>query len=146
MDLVAQWTAVGLLAASVVTDLRDRTIPNTFVCALIALFAVEATGGRLGGVADIAMHLACAAAVFCTGFLLYARGGLGAGDVKLMTAIVALVGPHGMYVFLCLLGFCALVLAAVAMLPLERARAMRTTLPFAVAIAPAGIGALLVHA
>lgn len=82
--------AAGLLAATVI-DLRSRRIPNQLTAAMavigIALAASGTSGLSLGG-----SLLGCV-----LGLLLmmpgYALGATGAGDVKLMAGVGAIVGP-----------------------------------------------------
>jgi prepilin peptidase CpaA len=81
--------SVGLAAC--VTDLRSRRIPNvlTFGAAGAALvYAFGVAGWR--GVAISALGWLVGAAVF---FIPFALGGLGAGDVKLLAAMGAWLGP-----------------------------------------------------
>jgi prepilin peptidase CpaA len=81
---------VGLIACAV--DLRWRRIPNvlTFSTALAGLFYHYTAGGSDG---LISAGLGCLAglAIF---FPLFALGGLGAGDVKLLAAFGAWLGPE----------------------------------------------------
>jgi prepilin peptidase CpaA len=78
-------------AVAVVCDIRARRIPNvlTFGAAGAALVFALATGGASG--------LGLAAAGWFAGALLFfpffALGGMGAGDVKLLAALAAWLGP-----------------------------------------------------
>jgi prepilin peptidase CpaA len=82
-------TIVGV--AAIVFDLWRRRIPNalTFGAALAALVFAAVVGGTSG--------LARAAGGWLVGFALFfpffALGGLGAGDVKLVAALGAWIGP-----------------------------------------------------
>ena len=83
--------AIALLACAF--DLAKRRIPNalTFGGALAALVLALATGGFSAfgwGVAGWGLTL-------LLWLPIYALGGLGAGDVKLMAAIGACLGPAG---------------------------------------------------
>ena len=84
---------VGLTAC--VTDLRSRRIPNvlTFGAAAAALVYGAATGGWTG-VGSAALGWLIGAVVFIIPFAL---GGLGGGDVKLLAAIGAWLGPAGAF-------------------------------------------------
>lgn len=91
--------AVGLLAATAV-DIRTRRIPNLLTAAMAAagltLAALGASGTSIAG----------AMLGFLIGLLLmvpgHALGATGAGDVKLMAAVGAVVGPDAVIVaFLC---------------------------------------------
>ena len=80
---------VALVAC--VTDVRSRRIPNvlTFGAAAAALVFHAVTPGA-GGLGVAAGGWLMGAAVFAPFFLL---GGMGAGDVKLMAALGAWLGP-----------------------------------------------------
>jgi prepilin peptidase CpaA len=83
--------AVVLALAACVTDLRSGRIPNvlTFGGALVAIIFHGFTGGS-GGLLVASGGWIVGAAVF---FPAFALGGLGAGDVKLLAALGAWVGP-----------------------------------------------------
>ena len=84
---------VGLSIASIacVTDLRTRRIPNvlTFGAALAGLLFQSAAGG-IDGLGQAAGGWLVGAVVF---ILPFALGGLGGGDVKLLAALGAWLGP-----------------------------------------------------
>jgi prepilin peptidase CpaA len=84
--------AVLLIAAvACAIDLRTRRIPNvlTFGAAAGAIVFSLATGGLAGGIDSVAGLLVGAALMF----VLFALGGMGAGDVKLVGALGAWLGP-----------------------------------------------------
>lgn len=91
---------VAGLGVAVVVDLRTRRIPNELTAAMTGLGIGLAAGGVAG------MSTAAALAGFALGLLVmlpgYAMGATGAGDVKLMGAVGALVGPAPVLLaFLC---------------------------------------------
>lgn len=79
-----------LVAASGFFDLKERKIPNkiTFTGILIGILFNIVTGGWLGLLQGI-LGMFAGLAIF---FLPFVMGGMGAGDVKLMGAIGALMG------------------------------------------------------
>jgi prepilin peptidase CpaA len=83
--------AVGIALVACVFDLRIRRIPNvlTFSAALAAFAASALTRGAPGAGASV-MGWIVAMALWLP---LYALGGMGAGDVKLIAAIGAWLGP-----------------------------------------------------
>jgi len=97
----------GLMAVAAFEDLRRLVIPNGLIFALCILWPFHlafapkltlATGGLAAG---------CALAVFLAGALLFARGLIGGGDVKLLTAATLWAGPGaapGLLVWTGLLG------------------------------------------
>ena len=82
--------AAGLLAATVI-DLRSRRIPNVLTAAMAGLGIGLAATGTSGATVGASL------AGLVLGLLLmlpgYALGATGAGDVKLMAAVGAIVGP-----------------------------------------------------
>ena len=83
----------ALLVAGVacVSDLRTRRIPNvlTFGAAAAAVIFHVWTSGLDGGLASLGGLVVGAALMF----VLYTLGGMGAGDVKLLAALGAWLGP-----------------------------------------------------
>ena len=140
------WTACGLFAASVVSDLRCRRIPNAIPLGLLGLFLGYALLGAAGVAADLWMNLAIGAVLLCIGFLFYLSGRFGAGDAKLIAVAGLWAGPGDLIPFLFGLGACAFALSLFALLPFERARRLRTDLPFAVAIAPPAMAVMMARA
>ena len=86
-----QSVAIAVAVIAVVWDLRSRRIPNvlTFGAALAAI----AVQGYLDGWPGIGMSLAGWAVGIAFFFPIFALGGLGAGDVKLLGAVGAWLGP-----------------------------------------------------
>lgn len=81
--------SVGLIAC--VTDLRHRRIPNVLTFAAAALaFVFHGTVGGLPGMMSAALGWLAGVALFLPFFLL---GGMGGGDVKLLAALGAWLGP-----------------------------------------------------
>src|SRR6476469_9828974 len=86
-----QLTAVAVAGVAVVWDLATRRIPNvlTFGAALAAILV----HGYVSGWSGAAMALAGWAAGAAFFFPFFALGGMGAGDVKLLAALGAWLGP-----------------------------------------------------
>jgi prepilin peptidase CpaA len=80
----------GVLVATV-TDLRTRRIPNV----LTALMAAAGIGLAATGASGVSVAAAALGIVVGFGLMLpgHALGATGAGDVKLMAAVGAIVGP-----------------------------------------------------
>lgn len=83
--------AVSVALAAVAFDLPTRRIPNvlTFGAALVGIAAHTYVGGPNAGVTSIAGWLV-GVALFLP---VFALGGMGAGDVKLLGALGAWLGP-----------------------------------------------------
>jgi prepilin peptidase CpaA len=86
-----QIAAVALVLLASVGDVRTRRIPNvlTFGAALTALLVHGVTGGWSGLASGVGGWL-LGAALF---FPIFALRGMGAGDVKLLAAVGAWLGP-----------------------------------------------------
>lgn len=109
--LVATCTLFAVAAIAIWTDVRERRIPNWLtVSALVAGLSLRAAGGGslYSGLAGAGIGLAVALPVF-------AVGGLGGGDVKLLTGIGALLGLEHIAVALAATALAGGVLAAAAL-------------------------------
>lgn len=84
---------IGVVLVAAAIDIRTRRIPNilTFGAAGLALLLHVVTGG-LPGLGASAGGWAIGVGLFLPMFLL---GGMGAGDVKLLGAVGAWLGPRG---------------------------------------------------
>jgi prepilin peptidase CpaA len=137
-------------------DIRTRRIPNEFVVAILALAAFRIA---LVGDPSAALYtLAAGLALFTATFLLFWRGLLGGGDVKLMTATGLLIGYHDLFQFLFVMSVSGALVAlavvsrdrlgrraATAPAPEDQDPPARLTVPYGVAIAAAGIVTLVVQ-
>jgi len=85
-----------LLAVSVFTDLRGRLILNavTYPSILLGLALQWARGGVGEGFVGVGLGSGLAGLVSCAAVfgLFWATGGMGAGDLKLMAAVGAILG------------------------------------------------------
>jgi prepilin peptidase CpaA len=154
---VILFLGIGLFAVVAYGDMKTRRIPNGLAIAvgILGLFRMILTGDPSAAL----YTLAASAGVFTATFLLFWRGFLGGGDVKLMAATALLVGYHDLFEFLFVMSVCgALVSLAVVAgyrLGLRRATVLpaedhhktstRPTVPYGVAIAAAGILTLLLQ-
>jgi prepilin peptidase CpaA len=82
---------LGLLGVAAATDLRSRRIPN-WLTATVILAGFSQSLTRLALTTPLE-SLAGLAVGFILTFVMYAVGGRGAGDVKLMAGIGAWLGP-----------------------------------------------------
>jgi len=95
MDVLEQqlmFTAGTLLCAGIgaITDIRERRIPNLVTGpAVVAGLMLHAICGGWRGLEDSALAGLIAGGIFLIFFL---AGGMGAGDVKLMTAVGCIAG------------------------------------------------------
>src|SRR5262245_9642334 len=86
-----QIVAIGIVLIAVVWDLRTRRIPN--VLTFGATIAALAVHWYFGGFTGAGRTLGGWAVGFAFFFPFFALGGMGAGDVKLVGAIGAWLGP-----------------------------------------------------
>jgi len=147
---------VCLFIAIAYGDFRSRRIPNEFIVAILALAAVRIAlaGDPIAGL----FTLAASSALFIATFLLFWRGLLGGGDVKLIGATGLLVGYHNLFEFLFVMSVSG-ALIALAILARNRLGPHRATtpapedqegralltVPYGAAIAVAGIVSLLLQ-
>jgi prepilin peptidase CpaA len=119
MMAMFHYLAVGgfavLMGTAAFEDFRRFTIPNWLtlgMCALwpLSLLAAPSTADAIGGPA-------CGLAVFVVGALLFARGYLGGGDVKLLAAAALWAGPALLPSLLIVTGLLGGVLALILVSP-----------------------------
>ena len=96
MSALSALVMLALLLAAAWRDVLTRTIPDTI--ALLFLF-IGAVARLHEGVSDVAASAATALLLFAVLLVLFARGMLGGGDVKLMTAIAVGLSPFDCYRF-----------------------------------------------
>src|SRR5207302_9392618 len=98
-------------------DIRTRRIPNEVVVAILALaaFRIALAGDPTSAIYTVAAGVA----LFAATFLLFWRGLLGGGDVKLLVATGFLIGYHDLFQFLFVMSVCG-ALVAVAVLAHNR--------------------------
>src|ERR1051325_9245854 len=90
MERITAVLAIVVLLAIAYSDIRRRLIPNELAIA-VAMLGLA----RLLLAAEpmaVLWTFAAAAVVLLIGFVCFARGWVGAGDVKLLAAVVLLVG------------------------------------------------------
>ncbi|HXZ01863.1 MAG TPA: prepilin peptidase [Stellaceae bacterium] len=157
IDWLAVLALLAALIAAAISDAITFLIPNRYSAAIGVAFAVYAFGKPL----ELWLHgLEAAALLLAVGVLLFDRGILGGGDVKLMTAIALWTGFDALPLMLVVTGFAGGALALAHLSPLHRlmpARPgaapggddlrsrLRRPIPFGVAIALGGVCIALTH-
>jgi prepilin peptidase CpaA len=149
LSLLAAVVYGSALIAAAASDLSRYEIPNGLSIALAVGFVFAAF--TLRGT-DLASHLAAGGATFVFTLLLFARGLIGGGDVKLMSATALWVGLGGLTAFALLMalfgaGLAAMLLAARRLLPrptgggrwYAHLLAPEAGVPYGIAIAGAGL-------
>ena len=143
-----------VMAAAAFEDFRRLVIPNLLPILLCALWPIYFAAHP--NLYDAVAAIGCAIAVFLIGAVLFARGWLGGGDVKLLAAATLWAGPTGTPELLLLTGVLGgvlglfllmpfgsqLAMAARALLgqpPLDAGHGLRTPVPYGVAIAGAAV-------
>jgi prepilin peptidase CpaA len=132
------------LAGAAFADIRHLLIPDRFALTIIAAFAVAAIGRPWD---ETGLAVLTGAAVFGGGAMMFARGWLGGGDVKLLAAVALWAGPGGLPGLLQWTAFAGAVLSAVTLLRLRRRTPrgwalqapLAAPMPFGVAIAAGGL-------
>jgi prepilin peptidase CpaA len=142
----------GLMTTAALDDLRRLIIPNRLTAALGLLWPAHFLSGEPSGPAALAA-LAAAATVFAGGALLFARGWLGGGDVKLLSAATLWAGAAAAPALLVLTAFFGGALAVLVLSPLGAQIAavrgapvsspMRRPVPYGAAIAGAALVVVL---
>jgi len=92
-DLLPIAGFTGLMAAAAVEDIRRLVIPNAVVAGLCVLWPLHLAVAPSFTIAGGLGAAGCAAVVFLVGALLFSRGMIGGGDVKLLAAATLWAGP-----------------------------------------------------
>jgi prepilin peptidase CpaA len=138
----------GLMVMATFADFRRFVIPNPIVLGLFALWPLHVAAAPSFTVAGSAGALGCAAAVFLAGALLFSRGLMGGGDVKLLAVGALWAGPALtpalLFVTAVLGGLLALAWMSAAALralltPAAAVAASPLPMPYGVAIAAAAV-------
>lgn len=138
------WSLLAMLAAllvvAAVVDLRKREIPHWVVIAVAALAVPFWWSTGLSPWPDVALQLGVAAIVFAGFALAFARGWMGGGDVKLLTALVLWLPWQAVVALLVIMSFAggALTVATVIHHRMKKAGGV-PEIPYGVAIAFAGL-------
>ena len=122
------FVAVILGCIAAVDDLRRRVIPNWISVGAIAAGLICHTAER--GWAGLAASAGGAALGFAIFLVFYCLGGMGGGDLKLMAAFGALLGPQGILLAALLASIIGGLMAAASLIWDRRRRAI----PYAPAI------------
>ncbi|MBV8739861.1 MAG: prepilin peptidase [Alphaproteobacteria bacterium] len=120
LDLLLLVGFVGLMIVAAVSDFRRLVIPNWLVLALCALWPLHIAATDTVSLATTPASIFVAAAVLASGALLFARGLIGGGDVKLLAAASLWGGPSGVMRLLLMTALCGGVLALAFLVPLGR--------------------------
>ena len=120
----------GLMATAAFEDLRRLVIPNRLVLGLCLLWPFHVAIAPTPSLAAAGGAALCAAAVFATGALFFARGLIGGGDVKLLAAATLWAGPGATPALLVATGLLGGLLSLLLLTPMGGLiAAVRPTLP-----------------
>lgn len=118
ISLVTLIGFAGLMATAAIEDFRRLVIPNWVILALLALWPAYLLAKPVAALpVDGAGALGCALGIFVVGAVLFARGYIGGGDVKLLAAATLWMGPAATPEFLLLTAFAGGVLAMALLTP-----------------------------
>jgi prepilin peptidase CpaA len=147
----AQVAYVGLLGVAAISDMWNRRIPNVIPLLLAVAFPIALAA--IGLPPNLPLHFLSAGLVLGIGVLLFHRGLLGGGDVKLLAAATLWYGVDRLPMFLFAVSIAGGVLGLIiiiarlarSVIPLLASRAAGsrslrgTELPYGVAIALGGM-------
>ena len=126
MAEAVHWAAAALyplaVAWAVVSDARRLLIPNWTAAAVALAFLPAALMGGLG-LAALGLHYGVGLVLLAIGLVLFWRGILGGGDVKLLAAVGVWIGLDDLLLYLVVMSFLggALALTVMAAARLKRA-------------------------
>jgi prepilin peptidase CpaA len=128
MQIIVLILGIGLFAFVAYGDIRTRRIPNEFIVGILALAALRMV---LTGTPTSALYtLLAATGLFLGTFLLFWRGMLGGGDVKMIGATALLIGYRELFEFLFVMSVAG-ALIALGILAQDRLGRRRATMPAA---------------
>jgi prepilin peptidase CpaA len=119
-ELVPLAWFVALMAIAAFDDFRRLVIPNGVIVGLSVLWPFYLASSPTGTLLSAIAALGCGFAVFFAGALLFSRGLVGGGDVKLLAAATLWAGPSGILPLLALTGLLGGLLGLFALLPFCR--------------------------
>jgi prepilin peptidase CpaA len=131
----------ALLAWASYEDARDYLIPNRICGAVAALFPIYVLS--TGEWSALWLSTPVALAVLALGIILFSRGLLGGGDVKLMAAVALWAGPELVLPFVFITGIAggllSLAMIAPRLIAREGALLAGPPVPYGVAVAAGGL-------
>lgn len=132
-----------LLLIAAASDLRDRIIPNRLNLVIALTAPIAWWFGGLALWPDVAWQIGAALAVFSVFVLLFAFGGMGGGDVKLIGALALWIDVRLLLSLLLVMAIVGGVIAAAMLIRKRLSKAEQNPeVPYGVAIAAAGLWAL----
>lgn len=146
----------GLMVAAAISDFRHLIIPNRLIGGLCVLWLLDLETAPNASLAATLATIGCAAVVVLLGAVLFSRGWIGGGDVKLLAAAALWAGAEALPPLLLLTGLIGGLLALLFLTPLgawitatrdaeprrvsaHNPRMGGTPVPYGVAIAAAGL-------
>src|SRR6516162_3360315 len=111
---------VALMAVAAFEDFRRLVIPNGVVIGLCVLWPFQLAAAPGASLITGMAAIGCGFAVFFAGALLFSRGLIGGGDVKLLAAATLWAGPGGTLPLLVLTGLLGGLLCLLLLTPAGR--------------------------
>jgi prepilin peptidase CpaA len=152
LQKVIAFAAIALLAAAAYGDIKTFRIPNALVGTIAALgiFRLILLADPIVAIYAVSFGLLS----FLIGLVLFSRGIVGGGDVKLLTATILLIRYRDLYEFVALMSVAGALLSVAILIHNHRPLVSEPRLPvpkthlpvpYGVAIAAAGIVTLLLQ-
>ncbi len=152
-QIVIKVMYAAVLCYGCISDVKSLKIPNAVSGVVLALFFLHWFSAPVD---DVTKHIIVAGVALLLGFGVFAAGFMGAGDIKLISALMLWAGPQDAFAFLIVMtfagGLCAglLLIARTSMavwpsaqdyIPSRRLRmwAQRGIFPYGIAICTAGL-------
>src|SRR5260370_2268815 len=150
-QLVALALAAGALVAGAIAVLRRYQIPDRYALAITLAFLLFAVGGDWPAAL---LGVAAGVVTFALGTILFAKGWLGGGDVKLLAAVALWIAPPLLAPFALVTSLAGAILSIAMLTPLRRClpappadlahdTGLRQPIPYGVAIAAGRLFVLL---